>query len=164
MKQEDNKAGLEQKLEELIRLLQGTSLTDAEADQYKEQFNAAIQKSVIGRDQIKLYEQLDDTDLSRVEMLNELSKLLNTAPVDSRVVQSYKKTDTIARVLTFIIGAILIALGFAMIIIPAPASFEIYTLFYFTPDDGVTIMDVISLLIILTGVYIIVVTMKKKSG
>ncbi|HVZ24541.1 MAG TPA: hypothetical protein VG842_00700, partial [Sediminibacterium sp.] len=54
-----------------------------------------------------------------------------------------------------IVALLIIMLGFAMIILPTPASFEIYTLFYFNEQDGFTLMDLISLLIIFTGIYIL---------
>jgi hypothetical protein len=60
-----------------------------------------------------------------------------------------------------LISLVLIMLGFAMIIMPAPPYFEMFTIFYFNPQDGVTLMDVISLLIILTGVYLLVKSIYK---
>jgi len=51
-----------------------------------------------------------------------------------------------------------VTLGFAMIIMPAPPYFEMFTIFYFNDNDGVTLMDLISLIIIAIGLYIIVKT------
>lgn len=50
----------------------------------------------------------------------------------------------------------MIIMGFGMIIIPAPPFFEMFTIFYFNRNDGITIMDLISLLIILAGVYFLI--------
>lgn len=160
---EEKKNGIEQKLEELIKLLEDTDLDSEDARLYLERFNSAIQKSTHTHEQIKLYEQLDDTDLSRMDMLNELGKLLDTTQLDNRTVQAYKKTEWASKTVIFTIGITLMALGLAMIVLPTPADFEIYTLFYFNNDDGVTIMDIISLLIVLTGVFITITALKKKT-
>jgi uncharacterized membrane protein YozB (DUF420 family) len=62
-----------------------------------------------------------------------------------------------------VIGIVMIALGFAMIVMPAPPYFEMFTIYYFNQDDGITIMDVISLLIILAGVYLLVRSLNRKN-
>jgi hypothetical protein len=41
-------------------------------------------------------------------------------------------------------------------VMPAPPYFEMFTIFYFTPDDGFTLMDLISLIIIATGTFIVI--------
>jgi hypothetical protein len=47
-----------------------------------------------------------------------------------------------------------------MIIVPAPSpAFEIATIVHFTPNDGLTIMDLISLLIVFGGIYLLVYAM-----
>ncbi|OLY91852.1 hypothetical protein SAMN05444008_109103 [Cnuella takakiae] len=61
------------------------------------------------------------------------------------------------RVTTFLIGILLVTIGLSLIIMPAPSpTFEIATLIYFNPNDGVTIMDLISLLVIFVGIYLII--------
>ena len=60
--------------------------------------------------------------------------------------------------------SLLVLLGFGMIIMPAPPYFEMFTLFYINPNDGVTIMDVISLIVAFTGVYILISTFSKRKG
>jgi hypothetical protein len=62
----------------------------------------------------------------------------------------------------FILAILLIVVGFAMIIMPAPPSFELFTVFYFTVNDGVTVMDLVSLLIIFGGVLMFVLNFNKK--
>lgn len=151
-----------QKLDELIRLLHETTLSEAEAAEYKSRFDRALENATI-HNQLKAYEQLDAADLTRTEMLNELSRLLDATNLDSRTIKHYKKKRWASGFLKLVIGIILIILGYAMIVLPAPPNFEMYTLFYFTPDDGVTIMDVISLLIVLTGIYLIVTATKNKT-
>lgn len=158
----DKKALLDHKLEELIALLEHSKIDIKEAQRYKDCFNNAIEKNIRVEDQLSEYARLDDEDLSRLDMLNELGNLLKTTQLDSRSVREYKKREWLTRSVTFLIGLVLMALGFAMIILPAPPSFEIYTLFYLNANDGVTIMDVISLLIVLTGVFVTITALKKK--
>jgi hypothetical protein len=55
-------------------------------------------------------------------------------------------------------------LGLAMIIMPAPPYFEMFTIFYFSKDDGITLMDVISVIILLTGVYLFLNATIKKAN
>lgn len=55
-----------------------------------------------------------------------------------------------------IIGVLFMLLGFGMVIMPAPPDFEVFTIFFITPEDGVTLMDVIALIIVFTSVVIII--------
>ncbi|MGN6180773.1 MAG: hypothetical protein ACTHNW_16440, partial [Mucilaginibacter sp.] len=66
------------------------------------------------------------------------------------------------RVVLFIISITMITLGFGMIIMPAPPFFEMFTIFYFNPNDGVTIMDLISLLVILFGIFFLIKAIIRK--
>jgi hypothetical protein len=43
-----------------------------------------------------------------------------------------------------------------MIIMPAPPYFEMFTIYYFNANDGVTLMDLISLIIVAVGIYIMI--------
>ena len=47
-------------------------------------------------------------------------------------------------------------LGFGMIIMPAPPNFEMFTIFFITPEDGVTLMDIIALIIVFISIFIII--------
>jgi hypothetical protein len=95
-----------------------------------------------------------DTDASRLELIDDLEILLSQHQLDNTITKKYLVQEKFNRMLVIIIGCIMILLGMGMIIMPAPPYFEMYTLFYFNPNDGVTIMDVISLLIVFTGVYL----------
>ncbi len=161
--QEDRRQTVAQKLDELIRLLGETELNRDEATQYKEQFDNAIQKHISTEEQIKAYEQLDNPEMSRMDMLDEMTRLLSVTELDNKSARAYLKKEWASKTVVFLIGLTLIALGFAMIVLPAPESFEIYTLFYLTANDGITIMDVISLLIILAGVFLAITALKRKN-
>ncbi|HTN45740.1 MAG TPA: hypothetical protein VL098_05280 [Flavipsychrobacter sp.] len=155
------KTAFEQKFKELISLSADAGLSPEDIRNYKERLDRALGEPLSYERNIERYKELDDKHLSRIDMLDELGKLLIANPVDNSAIRQHKKKDFLTSTLVSAIGFTLMALGLAMIILPAPASFEIYTLFYFTPDDGVTIMDVISLLIVFTGVFIIITAMKR---
>jgi hypothetical protein len=56
-----------------------------------------------------------------------------------------------------IISLLLIIIGLGMILVPAPSrTFEIATLYYFNTNNGVTIMDLVAVVIILFGVYVFI--------
>lgn len=63
------------------------------------------------------------------------------------------------KIILRIIAVLLVIIGLALIVVPAPSPvFEIATLYYFNPNDGITIMDLVALVIILSGVYIFIHT------
>lgn len=146
---------INQKLDELISLLSDTDLDSATIQSLQQKFNTAVDNNT-GKQSIEAFRQLDDANLSREEMLDNLSLLLTTNPVDSKVSSAYIKRSVLSRIVLGLIGFTMIVLGMGMIVMPAPPYFEMFTLFYFTTDDGITIMDVISLLIVLCGVYILI--------
>lgn len=100
----------------------------------------------------------EDSSLSRLEKLDSLSALLSEHQLDSKLSKKIYKRIWLRQIVASIIGVTMILLGFGMIVMPAPPYFEMFTLFYLTETDGVTIMDLISLLIILIGIYIIIKT------
>lgn len=130
----------------------------------EKRINTAFQRTMLKRENIEAFEALDNRpDLSRVEMLDNLDVLLSQHQLNSSVTKKHLKKDVTKRIVLVLIGIVIITLGFSMIILPAPPYFEMFTVFYFNDQDGVTIMDIISLLIILTGVYLMIVNISKKN-
>lgn len=68
------------------------------------------------------------------------------------------RSQSLIKPIKAIIGFLFVVLGFAMIIMPAPPYFDAFTLFYFSENDGVTMIDLVSLVIIAVGIYILVKT------
>ena len=64
--------------------------------------------------------------------------------------------ESLSKYVLIALSIIMIILGLGMIIMPAPPFFEMFTIFYFNRNDGITIMDLISLIIILSGVYFLI--------
>ncbi|RVU02716.1 hypothetical protein EOD41_01890 [Mucilaginibacter limnophilus] len=159
----DDKA-VNQKLDELIALLADNHIDSEKARGLRQRISKAIEASSTEEEEkIDAFRSLDTSNASRLELLDEFSILLSSNQIDSNTSKKYIATHS-TNVLVIIIGIVMITLGFAMIIMPAPPDFEIYTVFYFNQNDGVTIMDLISLLIVLAGIYLLIKSVYKRSA
>jgi hypothetical protein len=148
----DNVSLIEVKVDELAELLLKTPLDKEQTQHIKDKINDALDAASLPK-KIEAFRELDP-GLSRLELIDDLELLLSQHQLDNTITQKFLFREKFNRMLVIIIGCIMILLGMGMIIMPAPPYFEMYTLFYFNPNDGVTIMDVISLLIVFTGVYL----------
>ncbi len=148
---------LDNRLDELIKLLERSDLDSEAAARFKMKLDSALENAVSSKEKIEAFKELDSKDdLSRERMLDNISLLLEKHDIDSKQVKSYLWHESLKRIVVCMISVVLICLGFAMIIMPAPQYFEMFTIFHFTRDDGVTLMDLISLLIVLSGVYLLI--------
>lgn len=153
---------IEQKVEELIDLLNTTQLDRNKAHAFEKQINDALKHHLSTKDQIKSFQDLaSDNQSSRLELLDGMDQLLSVSTIDSKTGKKFLRQRLFKRIIMCLIGLTMIVTGFAMIILPAPPNFEMFTIFYFTHDDGVTIMDLISLLVILCGVFLFIVSFNK---
>jgi len=156
-------APVEEKINELIAVIGNAVVDTDQAIIYQEQIAEAFRSSSFRAKQVAPFQQLDkDNNLSREELLEGLEKLLSENQIDSRINNTYAPKSVFQKGVNFVIAILLIVFGFAMIIMPAPPSFEIFTVFYFNANDGVTIMDLVSLLIIFGGVLLFVLNFNKK--
>ncbi|TKT90405.1 hypothetical protein FDK13_20980 [Dyadobacter frigoris] len=154
---------LEKKIQELIEAIEVSNISSQSSRHYQKKISDAFQKSLLIPKELAPFKELDqDNNLSREELLEGLEKLLSENTFDSDVSKTYLRKNTIQKGVMFILAILLIIVGFAMIIMPAPPSFEIFTVFYFNANDGVTIMDLVSLLIIFGGVLVFVLNFNKK--
>lgn len=153
---------IEQKVEELIDLLNTTQLDKNTAYAVEKQINEALKSHLSTKDQIKSFQDFAaDNQSSRMELLDGMDQLLSISNIDSKSGKKFIRQRLFKGIIKFLIGLTMIVTGFAMIILPAPPYFEMFTIFYFTHDDGVTIMDLISLLVILCGVFLVIVSFNK---
>lgn len=155
---------LDNKLEELMTLLQSSDIDSESLANIQVRFNKAIEdKKELSKD-LQRFQELKTTGVSRLDLANDLEAMLAHSQLNSENVKELEVKRGGSRLLTFLIGAVMITLGFAMIIMPAPPYFEMFTIFYFTPDDGVTLMDLVSLLIVLCGIYLVFTSSVKKTN
>lgn len=154
---------LETKVQELLSLFERAQLSKKQIRTYQSRISQALENTITSESPIKAFKMLDqDETLSREELLDGFEKLLSENQIDSNIGRVIKRRNTLQKIIVSLIATVLIATGFAMIIMPAPPSFEIFTIFYFNHNDGVTVMDLISLLIVLSGVFLFVQTFNKK--
>ncbi|WP_207532897.1 hypothetical protein [Desertivirga arenae] len=148
-----NVVSIEQKLDELILLLNESDLDSATVQRLQTKFNTALSKE---EDRFKAFQKLDDPWSSRLEMADDLENLLSTYQVDSKASKKYLYAERLLKFVLMLTSIVLITLGFSLIVLPQPAEFEMFTIYHFTTDDGFTLMDLIALLIVLAGVYLLI--------
>jgi hypothetical protein len=154
---------MEKKLDELISILAESDFDSESIKRYRSKVNSAFEDKITP-DDLKAFKAIDEkTDASREELLDEFSVLLESHKFNSKASTQYLKIERSNKFIFMAIGAVMITLGFAMIIMPAPPYFEMFTIFYFSRDNGVTLMDLISLIIVFAGVYVFVRPLYKKN-
>jgi hypothetical protein len=152
----ENEAAIDKKLNEIIELLSTKDINTDTAKEFQQRFDTAIKKSGIQSHQVEAFKNLDNSNASREELLDEFSILLSTNQFGSKISKKQDRGERLSKIVLVVISIVMITLGFGMIIMPAPPYFEMFTIFYFNENDGITIMDLISLLIILAGVYFLI--------
>lgn len=139
-----------------MELLDRSSLDSENINEIREALNVALDEKITGQDALARIQQVSSGDMSKLDQLDQLEFLLTTNHIDSRQAKRITFKTIFMKSIRAFIGLLFVTLGFAMIIMPAPPYFEMFTIFYFTENDGVTLMDLISLIIIATGIYIMV--------
>jgi hypothetical protein len=147
---------LNQKLSEFIFLLEKSNLNSENIKSLQTRVNVALDDKLANQHLINEIKDVSLSDLDKIDQLDKLEFLLNNNFLDSKQSNKINLSEKFIKFVKIVIGFLFVTLGFAMIIMPAPPYFEMFTVFYFTPDDGVTLMDLISLIIIAVGIYIII--------
>ena len=147
---------LDSRLDELIKLLDKSELDTESIKRMQSKIDEALQKKLSQRDLISEIKDVSMADADKLDQLNQLEVLLNNNYLSSKQTKKIKFKDTALKIIQVALGFLLVTLGFSMIILPAPPYFEMFTIFHFTYDDGFTLMDLISLIIILFGIYVVV--------
>jgi hypothetical protein len=137
-------------------LLEKSDIDSENIKGIKTRVNKALDQKLGGGELIQEIKELSLSGMEKMDQLDQLEHILNSNYLDSRQVNKNKISDGLGKIVRVLIGFLFITLGFAMIIMPAPPYFEMFTIFHFTPDDGVTLMDLISLIIIATGTFIVI--------
>ena len=144
------------KLDELIEMIEDGSLDNDARTALQTRFNNAVDKSK-SLENFRVFQVIDtQEELSRIDIANNLEILLSQHDLDSKMSKKYLVLENVRLIMQMVISLTMIGLGMGMIIMPAPPYFEMFTLFYLNPNDGVTLMDVISLLVVFTGVYLLI--------
>lgn len=153
-KLDDKAISLDNKLNEFISLLNSSNINSVNVKQIQKKFNVAVDEKLSEDELIIELQKVDEIDLTRLEKLDKIEMLLKTNYLDTKIVKTFKVKRFAEMIFPVLIGIVMVTLGFAMIILPAPPYFEMFTIFHFTLNDGFTLMDLISLIIILTGIFV----------
>jgi len=148
------------KADELVALLHKGMIDEQVLKSIRTKVNNALDEAALPNT-IEAFKEID-TGQDRLDLLDNFEFLLSHHQLDSKVTREYITNERIKKAVVIAIGIIMIVLGMAMIIMPAPPYFEMFTVFYFNKDDGVTLMDLIALLIVFTGVYLFLSSVLKK--
>lgn len=146
---------LELKADELVLLLRKGVADDGRVLAVKQKLKTAMDE--ISPMQVSQFEKTARKNSSVAVADNDFAVLFANHQIGVKS-KRFVLEERLKKGLLIIIGIIMITLGMAMIIMPAPPYFEMFTIFHFNPNDGVTIMDVLSLLIVFIGVYLFVNT------
>ncbi|MGZ3757569.1 MAG: hypothetical protein ACXVAY_10665 [Mucilaginibacter sp.] len=160
----DEKSQIEEKIDSLIDLLAQNDFDSETVKQLQNRFNNAIEKKQAIPPALGAFKVIDEKpNATREELLDEFSTLLLANKFDNRKVKKNIRGEWVIKITLILLGIVMITLGFAMIIMPAPPYFEMFTIYYINHDDGITLMDLISLVIVLAGIYILVRGLLKKT-
>jgi hypothetical protein len=114
------------------------------------------------RKKILEFKRIHESKHGRLEKLDKFEELLNNIHLDTKIAKAINHRKFLVLLVQALIGIVMIILGLAMIILPSPIYFEMFTIFYFNNNqDGFTLMDLISLVIILTGTLLLVISLIK---
>ncbi len=153
-------AKIHNKMDELVRLLAEIEPDNTLLQELQLKFNSAL-RSAADSTALEPYKRNKNNILTE-DADSEFGQLLLMNNLDKSAQKKLATWQIISMVVRVIIALLLILLGFGMIIMPAPPYFEMFTLFYLNPNDGVTIMDVISLIVAFIGVYLLISTLAKR--
>jgi len=159
----DSSVAIHKKLDELIHLLSNNSLDNESLQELQRKFHAAI-SSADESLAIRPFGKDRSNSALTEDAAADFDQLLFINKLDRSAQKKFSVNQLLNKAIRVVISLLLVLLGFGMIIMPAPPYFEMFTLFYINPNDGVTIMDVISLIVAFTGVYILISTFSKRKG
>lgn len=144
------------KLDDFIATIAGQELDKELQESLQKKFNAALAHAS------KSAHTPGEGSFPSEKLGDEFDQLLFINKLDKSAQKKYSIYRAFDIGIRVFIALLLVLLGFGMIIMPAPPYFEMFTLFYLNPNDGVTIMDVISLIVAFIGIYILVRTLIKR--
>jgi hypothetical protein len=159
---EESAEAIERKLDDLILLLEKSKLNSDQVKKLQHKFNSALEETRVNLKDIEQFKELDDSGATREELVVNLEAFLLNHEVDSTLPGKIQFAERVKQVSKVCISLLMITLGYGMIILPAPPNFEMFTVFYFNLNDGVTLMDLISLLVVFTGIYLLITSFIKQ--
>jgi len=170
----DDTKSKESMLDDLVNILSDLDLNSEDLMAYSLKIHKlSKEKSFEGK--IKDFEKIDTELLGRDKALDEFEILLRNSDFDSEDAVKIASARKVRYITKYIIGILCVLFGLAIIILPAPPNFELFTIFYFSNlegvgldtqslglnEHGITLMDVLAMIIVFSGIFVIVSTGKK---
>jgi hypothetical protein len=137
----------EKQLDQFIVLLENENFSSQDAVEF---INRPIDEK------LRPFRQLDLNKTDRNSTLDRFILLLERENITSEEVYLYQRRLLLFKLVGICLGLVLAAIGALAILLPLPKSLEIMTIFYFNPDDGITISDLIGAFIMVVGIYTVV--------
>ncbi len=144
------------KLDELIDMMQNSMIDNDEKESLKIRFNEAVNQSKAMSSFREFKAIGNNQDVSRREIATDIEFLLNKHDLDSNLSKKYLMLENLILIVQIVISLTLAAIGFGLLILPVPSYLQLFRHIYFLTSGGVTLMDVFSLLIIFTGIYLLI--------
>ncbi len=143
---------------------EGTPDKEKQLDQFivlleKEQFSSEDALEFKNRpvdEKLRPYRELDKQSRDRNSTLDRFILLLERENITSEEVYLYQRHLRLVKLIGICAGLLLAVLGALAILLPLPKWAEIMTIFYFNPDDGITISDLLGAFVMIIGIYIVV--------
>ena len=151
---------IKEKFDELIALLEQSNLDSDQAQLYLKRLESYFKNLSLKSKFDKFEDVIKDEGKTKEKLLNEFEFLLASSDINSEDAYRYLKKEKFKALVLSILGILFIVLGLGMIIMPAPKNFEMFTIYYFTRDDGITLMDVIASIIVVSGFFILINSFK----
>jgi len=101
------------------------------------------------------FNKVDKLQKSREEKLDDYFIVLTSSNLNSKDAFSYHKYLKLFEVFRIVFIVLLMVSALAVILLPVPQYIEIETIYYFSPDRGITVSDVIALFVIFFGVFLL---------
>ena len=143
----------DEQLDQFIILLENEKFTSEDALQFQ-------QRPI--DEKLRPFRQFDKKKDGWEATLDRFILLLEGENITSEEVYIYQRRARLLKLIGICLGVFLAALGALAILLPLPKPLEIMTIFYFNPDDGITVSDLIGGAVMVTGLYMIVSLLFKK--
>lgn len=149
-------------LDQLASLLEQVEFDSDMLSEYKRKIDRLdVAKTEEKLEKFKKFDKVDYSE--REKFLQDFEVELTSQRITSDEVFLLKQRRRITNFSKFLIGALLILIGVGLIVLPLGDEIKVFTIFYFTPNDGVTLIDVVGLIFILSGIVTMVSPSKAKT-
>ncbi len=143
----ENTPDKEKQLDQFIVLLEKEQFSSEDAVEFK---NRPIDEK------LRPYHELDRQTKDRNSTLDRFILLLERENITSEEVYLYQRRLRMFKLAGICTGLILAIIGALAILLPLPKWAEIMTIFYFNPDDGIAVSDILGAFVMVIGIYIVV--------